>query len=845
MRSSDGEVGLCLTEVEISSYLSRIETREPRWTRHLVSCAQCRCWLAECARGSQPTTGLVDPFSGLKLGRYELLERVGRGGRGVVYEAYDTRLERRVAIMLLRDTKVSRTKEFEDEGKAMARLEHPNIVTVFDVAAEDGEPFIAMEFVAGQTLEAWSDTKRSWRDVVRIYNDIAKGLSALHDAGLSHGDFKPTNVLISLAGIPKIADFGFSTEHGKQEPELRGLTPAFAAPERLKGECSTPASDQYSFFLALRDSLSRTGAAAPTWLRRAEERGTRSAPGDRFASMAAASALLAKGLAKRKRRILTAAVALGIAAASVPLWWQRGDLSNSTETHFCESLDDAFDSSWSPKQQAKHVERAGLEPSQAALAKRALGAYVQAWHDEHASLCSNARSQRPDPTFYAQRDCLERSQADLTRWGDGLQRDELHRKTVLADIYKLTPPTTCSATPFLASKRQASEYQRKYEREGREELEALIHAGKWAEGIRKADQIHADAIAKGEDWVASDVLIQQAGLVLRSATPQDASELYQRAIVLSERARADDLRLLALLEAMTTAIHFGEFENAEKLGERAEALLERLGSPPQPRLSYLHNHAILTQRLQGAKQALPLLEGVVAASEQFYPDGHPEIADEYWDLAENELHLQAWDDAFSHAAKAQAIWEQAYGHEHHLVALALGTKGEADIRRGNQESGLAIVEEGLAIQERNGDGDSPRAMGIHMELCSNYALAGREDAMASCDRSLAISRTIFGANSAEAVKKLIWKARILQNIAKNGDSVLILEEALAIAVENDFDDLHFRALYFLANGLDEIGGQNKRVLSLLEQALAGYSARGDARWVGQVQAALQAIKSRK
>src|SRR5687767_11559140 len=126
------------------------------------------------------------PF-GQTIGRYIVLGVLGRGGMGIVYEAYDPVLDRRIAVKLLReiaddDASAGRAR-MQREAQALARLSHPNVITVHDVSEHDGAMYIAMELVRGATLHKWQ-VRRGWREIVGAYSAAARGLAAAHAAGL-------------------------------------------------------------------------------------------------------------------------------------------------------------------------------------------------------------------------------------------------------------------------------------------------------------------------------------------------------------------------------------------------------------------------------------------------------------------------------------------------------------------------------------------------------------------------------------------------------------------------------------------------------------------------------------
>ena len=127
----------------------------------------------------------------VKLGRYHLLERVGQGGMGVVWGAFDPELERRVAIKLVRATTGASRERILLEGQALAKLSHPNVVAVHDVGVVDDEVYLVMEWIRGHNLREHGAKPRTIREIVALYRAAGEGLHAAHRAGLVHRDFKP------------------------------------------------------------------------------------------------------------------------------------------------------------------------------------------------------------------------------------------------------------------------------------------------------------------------------------------------------------------------------------------------------------------------------------------------------------------------------------------------------------------------------------------------------------------------------------------------------------------------------------------------------------------------------
>jgi eukaryotic-like serine/threonine-protein kinase len=185
---------------------------------------------------------------GTSIGRFLVLEPLGWGGMGIVLSAYDPHLDRKVAIKLLRgdifrgDDRTGRGRDvLVGEAQAMARLNHPNVVTVYEVGLLDDGAYVAMEQVEGRTLRAWlSESPRSWQEIVDMLAQAGRGLAAAHRSGIAHRDFKPDNVLVGADGRPRISDFGLAMG-------TSGVvgTPAYMSPEQAAGGDGGAAGDQY------------------------------------------------------------------------------------------------------------------------------------------------------------------------------------------------------------------------------------------------------------------------------------------------------------------------------------------------------------------------------------------------------------------------------------------------------------------------------------------------------------------------------------------------------------------------------------------------------------------------
>jgi serine/threonine protein kinase len=245
-----------------------------------------------------PMGGPLRP--GDRIGRYVVRNRLGRGGMGVVWGAYDPVLGRRVALKLVRQREPSEAVEIHvderlrREAQALARLSHPNVVSLYDVGTSEHGDYLALELVPGVDLEQWLH-KRSheWKEIVAVFLLAGRGLAAAHTAGLIHRDFKPANVIVGPQGHVTVVDFGLArnaelettlgTSEVSDDPDapvhfdarasndavatrellstrLTGTnmivgTRGYMAPEQLLGLTVGPRADQFAFCVALYEAL--------------------------------------------------------------------------------------------------------------------------------------------------------------------------------------------------------------------------------------------------------------------------------------------------------------------------------------------------------------------------------------------------------------------------------------------------------------------------------------------------------------------------------------------------------------------------------------------------------------
>jgi eukaryotic-like serine/threonine-protein kinase len=365
---------------------------------------------AEIARARHEPDEALPP--GTVVGRFIVHRTLGKGGAGIVYAAHDPELDRTIALKVLRGEPVVRPEaraRFLREAQALARLSHPNVISVYDVGAADGHTFIAMEYIHGQTFADWvAAADRSWSEVLVILLKAGRGLAAAHAAELIHRDFKPTNLLVAADGRVVVTDFGLArsvaeavgdSAHASAAVGLRSNalaepithtgavqgTPGYVAPEQWAGQPADARADQFSYCVTLYEALFRehpfrrlpsplaTTVAAwavtgpvqepleadslwhapgdlrgvPAWLQQAVRRGLSREPADRHATMDSLLTALNREPIRRRRRtrLAFAAMTLAIIGAGLAATFAA---ATDPEVEVCTGAGERVSSIWNP-----------------------------------------------------------------------------------------------------------------------------------------------------------------------------------------------------------------------------------------------------------------------------------------------------------------------------------------------------------------------------------------------------------------------------------------------------------------------------------------------------------------
>ncbi len=363
----------------------------------------------------------------VRIGRYQLLQRAGAGGMGVVWSAWDPELERRVAIKLMHVKSAPARASMLREGQSLAKLSHPNIVPIYDVGTVDDQVYLVMEWIAGATLRAYAAEPRTTKELLAIFRAAGAGVAAAHRAGIVQRDFKPENVMIGNDGRVRLLDFGIARpEHGDGDGSVAG-TPRYMAPEQARGAAPTPAADQYSFGVALGEALLARRDRPPA-VATVVARATAEDPQARYPDMDALLTALARDPARAWRRgAIATALLIGAAGAAFVVGRQHAD-----EVAVCSGIDAALAQVWNPGRSAALVQHVGgLGPygaEQAPQLAAQLAAHGAAWVGARRAACLASHRGEITPAIYERGlACFERARAALDTVATTMTRASVER----------------------------------------------------------------------------------------------------------------------------------------------------------------------------------------------------------------------------------------------------------------------------------------------------------------------------------------------------------------------------------------------------------------------------------
>ncbi|MBL8972649.1 MAG: tetratricopeptide repeat protein [Myxococcales bacterium] len=691
-----------------------------------------------------------------RIGRYTILRRLGRGGMGVVYAAYDDKLDRKIALKLVyvsRERGTIGQARLLREAQALARLSHPNVVQVYEVGEHDRQVFLAMEFVSGVTLRAWARAaRRPWREVLAVYHQAGRGLAAAHAVGLVHRDFKPDNALIADDPPPPVpsdslrASTSLDTQDLSEPLTAAGLllgTPAYMSPEQLLRSPTDARSDQYSFCVALWEALhgarpfrGRTlgelklqvfggpprppRGPVPARLARVLTRGLSVDPARRFPDMDALLAALADDPAQRRRRRLLAGITGLVLTGGGALGYA---LATPDPTAACDAPA-ALAGVWDPATRAAVQARfasLGLPFADQAFAHAAaqLDAYAaRLLHLLQGTCEARERGLRRGRALELQVACGERARGELAaltlvlRDADARAVERVGQAVArLPAIEPCNEPASLLAAaahdPELEDPALAARVRTQAPRLATARAE--LDAGHHERSRELAREIVAEAERLGHARLLADALILLGNAELASGDYPASGATLLRAYTIAESARHDRIATEAAVRLIYLhGERMHDLARAQTWAEVADAKLHRLGDDDPALRARLRFNVAMALLDAGQLQASELRFREVMALAEQRRDQDPS----FYGIVLNSLATLEMDKGDLAAAepllrRSLALREAALGPEHPQVGVVLHNLALVLYHRREFVAAAALFRRALAVRERSLGSDHP------------------------------------------------------------------------------------------------------------------------------------------
>jgi tetratricopeptide (TPR) repeat protein len=786
----------CLGDETIAAYVDGALAPDDvgRVDGHIDRCATCRTQLSAMAAtprsfvGSS-TAGIAElvlhvgkdpdvPLPASVLGRYRIDGVIGKGGMGVVVRARDPELERDIAIKLV-DPASGWHGRLRSEARAMAKLRHPNVVAVHDVGAVGDQLFVAMELVDGESLGAHLAHDRS--RALALCIAAGRGLCAAHAAGLVHGDVKPDNILVDRDGRALVGDFGLAraivlrtADAGDDRRALVG-TPAYMAPELLRGEPATPASDQFALAVTIHEAISGTrpwrtagidglrpapprprGMSRAVW--RVVSRALAPDPADRFASLDRFVDALDRA-ARPSRAVWIAggvaaiAAAGGIALALVP---RSAGCTDPIERAAAFAL-------------ASPCSGAACSALASQLAGRAAS-----WRATHVAVCTATRDGSQSAELLDRRmHCLDQRLLEHAALAGRLASPLGNAAALdaIAALHRLDPPASCES----------------FDRPGAGPRPESAVAETWV-ATAKADAAlghYKQGVAGLAPHVAAIEALGDPSLLARtqavlgqlhtSAGELAAAETAFDTGLRAAAAAGDDAETARLLLQLAHVV--GEdrqqWQRGAELLRAADAAIVRAGDPPELQATLLLDRGLAAEDQDDYATAATDYTHAVEIRRRAGDPG--DVANALELLCGVEGKTGALDTARDHCREAFELQSRSLGADHPLVAEAETNLGVAIAMRGDLVGARRTWESALARLERSVGGDAPALAAVLLNLADvSTALREPDAADRYLKRAIAVSAT--AETGAANLDVQIRAASVLRARGKLDDAIRLLEE---------------------------------------------------------------------
>ena len=764
---------------------------------------------------------------------------------GVVYKAYDPELERPVALKLLHagprtgEEMERRRARLVREARALARLNHPNVVTVHDVGQLGEDVFIATEFVEGAPLKSWVLVEKpTVGAILAVMLAAGEGLAAAHRAGLVHRDVKPGNLYVGKDGRARVLDFGLAradaSDDDKRTPDEADPpasfpnafdapltragqvvgTPRYMAPEQHLGHTADARSDQFSYCATLYEALygeppfesgadeyrtnvvegklraAPADARVPRWLRQVLVRGLAPAPEDRWPSMDALLAELRRDRAARRRRLLGAlgvAGAVGLAAGGAA--WVSGSHGGAA----CTGSEAKLAGVWDPA--VKDAVRGAFAATGAAGAgeqyarvERALDGYAARWTAMRTEACTatRVRAEQSEELLDLRMECLDTRLGELRAQVQVLAHADAATVGRAAQAAGSLPPLDGCADaaalrapmrpPTDAGARERVDGVRARIAEGR----ARQRVGGYAEARAMAAAASDDAAALGYRPLEAEALFLLGDLQDDLGDYKASERTLVRAAAAAIAGRHDEVLARATTALVAVVgLRQARFEEAHEWAAVAQAAADR--SDAFVRGEMRRNLGRLLYREGKFGEARAEIEACLALWGPALGDQAYAMAGPLTDLGNAFYSEGDYARAIDQYDRSIGVLEAIVGTDSPLLGPNLNNLGEVALRLGRLDRAFEVLGRALDVWTRGLGPDHPKVALARFNLGEAWRRKGDLDrALAEYQRALAIDEKALGADSPETAFAMEGIGDVMRDRGDLRGAIAQYERVLAV-----------------------------------------------------------------
>jgi serine/threonine protein kinase/tetratricopeptide (TPR) repeat protein len=804
---------------------------------------------------------VVDP--GTKIGRYTVLEIIGAGGVGVVYAAYDPDLDRKVALKRLRRSKLlgqteavnQRRTRLRREAQALARLSHPNVIPVHEVATFDEQIYVIMEFVEGVTLREWITAQpRSWSEILGMYVQAGRGLAAAHAAGIVHRDFKPDNVRVGSDGRVRVLDFGLAaplreseldsyrtvdpdsddpswtdSASGEQRVELVGVpvtregqvmgTPAYMAPEQAAGGAVDARSDQFSFCVALYESLygvrpfrgrfedprrfrdlsrartlpGRRPEDLPSEVERVLVRGLSLLPDRRFPDMDALIDALSS-VARGSRRLWWVPIStMLIALLAVVAFYER---RSSPTIASCDDghgmLVGVWDETVTSELAAAVASSTRPYSSETwTSAARGLDEWAKQWSRARVRACQATHVQRQQSVELLERQiaCLDLQLIRVEGTVAALRRLEAQPDALLERLTLMSLPSldACAAANVLAREtlvptKEAAAAEAAAIRQALAAVEGLLGVGEYEQALARGETTLLSAAELGFEPLTAEAQLLVALALHGSHVEGDRCEQLLRDAAWSAQRSGHDavvVRATAVLAELSSEA--GKLDAANIWAGLARASLSRHGSDPSLEPEVRRHLGALAMTAGDYEVALVEYgRALELARERGGEHNHDYIA-ALRAIGDAQRELGRYEEASQTLGRARELVAETLGAKHPMVPQVLDALANVEASRGQFGPALELHRAALAINEEIFGTQHPQVAKSLNNLAIIYDETGRyAESVETLTRARTILEREHGAEHPDVAFVDVNLGSALQNLGRQEEALHRYESALGV-----------------------------------------------------------------